>query len=85
MSHATSEDRLRRGFPAAPGGPAPRAVRTLHVQAVFRDVDEQHVQTVAAEMIARAHELANRPECECDVDVDVSVHCVPSTAAVDEC
>jgi hypothetical protein len=53
------------------------------VQAVFRDVDERHVQTVAAEMIARAHELANRPECECDVDVDVSVQCSAPTPAVD--
>ena len=24
-------------------------------------------------MIARAHELANLPECECDVDVNVQV------------
>jgi hypothetical protein len=53
------------------------------VQAVFRDVDEQNVQTLAAEMIARAHELANQPECECDVDV--SVHSAAPIAPADEC
>ncbi len=53
------------------------------MQAVFRDVDEQNVQTLAAEMIARAHELANRPECECDVDV--SVQSAAPTAPTDEC
>ena len=41
------------------------------------------MQTLAAEMIDRAHELANRPECECDVDV--SVQCAPPAAPVDEC
>jgi hypothetical protein len=82
---ASSEERLRPGFPDGPGGTAAPAGRTLHVQAVFRDVDEQHVQTVAAEMIARAHELANRPECECDVDVDVSVQGAAATAPVHEC
>jgi hypothetical protein len=45
---------------------------TLHVHAVFRDLDSEHVQTLAAEMITRAHELANQPQCQCDVDVDVS-------------
>lgn len=83
MSHASSDHRPRSAFSDGPGGTAPRAARTLHVQAVFRDVDEQHVQTVAAEMIARAHELANRPESECDVDVDVSVQCAAPTAPAD--
>jgi hypothetical protein len=55
----------------------------LTVQAVFRDVDEQNAQTLAAEMIARAHELANQPECECDVDV--SVHSAAPIAPTDEC
>jgi hypothetical protein len=85
VSEASSEGRLRPGFPGRPGGGTVPAARTLHVQAVFRDVDEQHVQTVAAEMIARAHELANRPECECDVDVDVSVQAAAATAPVHEC
>jgi hypothetical protein len=83
VSKALSEDRLSRGGPGAPDGMAAGETCTLHVQAVFRDVDEQHMQTLAAEMIARAHELANRPECECDVDV--SVQRAASTAAVDEC
>ncbi|MGO8904007.1 MAG: hypothetical protein ACLQMH_00110 [Solirubrobacteraceae bacterium] len=55
----------------------------MNVQAVFRDVDAQHAQTLAAEMIARAHELANRPECECDLDV--SVQFAPPAAPVDGC
>jgi hypothetical protein len=85
VSKASSEERLRPGFPDGPGGMAAPAARTLHVQAVFRDVDEKHVQTVAAEMIARAHELANRPEFECDVDVDVSVQGAAAIAPVHEC
>jgi hypothetical protein len=56
---------------------------TLTVQAVFRDVEAQHVQTLAAEMIARAHELANQPECECDVDVSVQSAAPPDP--IDEC
>jgi hypothetical protein len=44
---------------------------TLRVEAVFRELGEQQLETVAAAMIDRAHELANRPECECDVDVSV--------------
>jgi hypothetical protein len=44
---------------------------TLRLEAVFRDIGEQHVQAVAAAMIERAHELANLPQCECDVDVSV--------------
>jgi hypothetical protein len=83
VSGALSDHRLGRSGSAARGASSPGAACTLHVQAVFRDVDEQHVQTLAAEMIARAHELANRPECECDVDV--SVHRAPSAASVDEC
>jgi hypothetical protein len=44
---------------------------SLRVEAVFRELGEQQLETVAAAMIDRAHELANRPECECDVDVSV--------------
>jgi hypothetical protein len=46
---------------------------TLRVEAVFHDVDERHADTIAAEMISRAHELANLPEWECDVDVNVEL------------
>ncbi len=49
------------------------AARELRVEVVFGEVDEHHAQVVAAEMIARAHELANRPEHECDVDVSVQL------------
>jgi hypothetical protein len=58
-------------------------VSTLTVQAVFRDLEAQHVQTLAAEMIARAHELANQPEFECDVDVSVQSAAPPDP--IDEC
>jgi hypothetical protein len=83
VSGALSDHRLGRSAAAARDSSAAGAACTLHVQAVFRDVDEQHLQTLAAEMIARAHELANQPECECDVDV--SVHRAPPAASVDEC
>ncbi len=78
MSDTLSDRRLRHRSPDAPGATAPASVRTLHVRAVFRDVDEQQAQSLAAEMIARAHELANHPECECDVDV--SIQCAASPA-----
>ena len=85
MNEDAPDHRLGRGFPDRAGALAEHRARTLHVSAVFRGVDEQHVQTVAAEMIARAHELANRPECQCDVDVDVSVQRVAPTVPADEC
>jgi hypothetical protein len=50
---------------------APSESGMLRVEAVFRDVDERHAETIAAEMIDRAHELANLPDCQCDVDVSV--------------
>jgi hypothetical protein len=50
----------------------------LWVRAVFHDLDERKAQAISAEMIARAHELANTPEWECDVDVSVEV--LPSRA-----
>jgi hypothetical protein len=43
----------------------------LRVEAVFHDVVADQADTIAAELIARAHELANLPECACDVDVNV--------------
>ena len=60
-------------------GPRPKAGEravspafcTLRVEVVFRELGERQLETVAAAMIERAHELANRPECECDVDVSV--------------
>jgi hypothetical protein len=45
--------------------------RRLRVEAVFLGVEERHAQTIAAEMIDRAHELANLPDCQCDVDVNI--------------
>jgi hypothetical protein len=68
---AVSHDELRPQGPSPLSGAAPRAGCTLRVEAVFKDVDETQVQMVAAEMIGRAHQLANQPECECDVDVSV--------------
>ncbi len=82
MSGALSEKGQRRGYSDGPGGVA-AATCTLQVKATFRDVDEQHAQALAAEMIARAHELANQPECQCDVDV--SVQSAAPVAPIDEC
>jgi hypothetical protein len=50
----------------APGEPG-----VLRVEAVFHDIAAEHADTIAAELIARAHELANLPEHGCDVDVNV--------------
>jgi hypothetical protein len=50
---------------------AANAMQTLRVQAVFHELDHDKAERVAAEMIARAHELANLPEYECDVDVNI--------------
>lgn len=44
---------------------------SLVVEVVFHVADEQHGNTVAAQMIDRAHEIANLPECECDIDVNI--------------
>jgi len=63
---------------------APVAACTLRVEAVFRDVGEQHMEAVAAAMIDRAHELANLPECECDVDVSIQWGS-PGTPAGPDC
>jgi hypothetical protein len=56
-----------------PGAISPDAPGTLRVEAVFHDVEAQHADTIAAEMIGRAHELANLPESACDVDVSVQL------------
>jgi hypothetical protein len=57
----------------AAGAPPPDAPGTLHVEAVFRDVPERRAHEIAAELIDRAHELANMPDSECDVDVSVKL------------
>lgn len=57
---------------AHPGATVPPSTPgVLRVEAVFHDVDERQAETIAAELIGRAHELANLPECACDVDVNV--------------
>jgi hypothetical protein len=43
----------------------------LRVEAVFQGVEERHARTIAAELIDRAHELANLPDRQCDVNVSV--------------
>jgi len=48
-------------------------VRTLRVEVVFHEVGEGQTDSIAAEMVSRAHELANLPEYECDVDVNVQL------------
>jgi hypothetical protein len=57
--------------PAARERAVSPALCTLRVEAVFRELGEKQLETIAAAMIDRAHELANRPEFECDVDVSV--------------
>jgi hypothetical protein len=59
------------GSDPPPGDGTTRAPHTLRVEAVFRDLAQEHMETIAAAMIDRAQELANLPECECDVDVSV--------------
>ncbi len=36
-----------------------------------RSLDQERARGLAAEMVERIHEAANRPECECDLDVDL--------------
>lgn len=43
----------------------------LVVEVVFHVSDERSGRELAAQMIDRAHEIANLPECECDLDVNV--------------
>ena len=60
--------------PAQPGvGLQEDAPGTLRVEAVFHDVQAQHADAIAAELISRAHELANLPEWACDVDVNIQL------------
>jgi hypothetical protein len=72
VSGTLSQQPLGAAAAASGAGSAAQEHCTLHVHAVFRDLASEHVETLAAEMIARAHELANQPQCQCDVDVDVS-------------
>ncbi len=60
------------GAPPASEIPA-GALRTLHVEAVFRDIGGHQANAISAELIGRAHELANLPDFECDVDVSVQM------------
>jgi hypothetical protein len=62
---------LSGGAPCAAS--AANASGVLRVEAVFHDVAAEQADTIAAELIARAHELANLPEYGCDVDVNVQV------------
>jgi hypothetical protein len=56
-----------------PGAIPASAPGELRVEAVFHDVASQHADTIAAEMVSRAHELANLPEWACDVDVSIEL------------
>ncbi len=57
----------------------------LTVRVRFALADEQAAQKLAAQLIDRAHELANLPECECDLDVDVEwIAATTSTAPAPE-
>jgi hypothetical protein len=56
--------------PASTGATAGTG-RVLRVEAVFHDVDPQQADTIAAELVARAQELANGPDFGCDLDLSV--------------
>jgi hypothetical protein len=56
---------------ARPGASEPGESGALRVEAVFHDIAAEQADAIAAELIARAHELANLPEHGCDVDVNV--------------
>jgi hypothetical protein len=45
--------------------------RPVRVQVVFHVADDRQAHSVSAQMVDRAHEIANMPEYECDVDVTV--------------
>ncbi len=62
-----------RALPAAASRIDAEPRTTLHVQTVFHGLDERQAQTIATELIGRAHELANQPASECDVDVSVKL------------
>jgi hypothetical protein len=64
---------------AASTGPTAGTGCALRVEAVFHDVDPQQADTIAAEMVARAHELANGRDFGCDLDL--SVETLPPGAA----
>jgi len=51
----------------------------LTVTVRFQLQDEAAARRLSAQLIDRAHELANLPECECDLDVDVEW--IPATTA----
>jgi hypothetical protein len=53
------------------GAAMPGESGMLRVEAVFHNLAAEQADTIAAELIARAHELANLPEHGCDVDVNV--------------
>ncbi len=67
-----------------PGAGASAGRSTLRVEVVFRDLDARRSHAVAAEMVSRAHELANLPESECDVDVSIRVGGREDAGARDE-
>lgn len=56
---------------AEPRLPSGAAEPGLTVRVRFRLEDEDAARRLSAQLIDRAHELANLPECECDLDVDV--------------
>jgi hypothetical protein len=50
----------------------------LIVRVRFMLEDEDAARRLSAQLIDRAHELANLPECECDLDVDVQWSAAPA-------
>jgi tripeptide aminopeptidase len=58
------------------GGSAMNVVpECCSVLAEVRSLDGRRAEALAGEIVDRAHEAANLPECECDVDIDVRRTC----------
>jgi acetylornithine deacetylase/succinyl-diaminopimelate desuccinylase-like protein len=53
----------------------------VRVQVDFKVSDERTAQALAAQMVDRAHEIANQPGSECDLDVSVEWSPPPETPA----
>jgi hypothetical protein len=66
---------------ADPPVPPGLAEPGLTVTVRFKLEDEDAARRLSAQLIDRAHELANLPECECDLDVDVEWVAATTAAA----
>ncbi len=72
MRHGRLEGEGTVNVGTVSGGSAINVVpERCELVAEVRGVDDEHGEALAAEIVERLHEAANRPECECDLDVSV--------------